>query len=271
VTIHQPSAQLFAQFDTLLLLTTGGRTVYFGDIGDGASTVKDYFARHGASCPPEANPAEFMIDVVSAESSFNDQDWNKIWLQSPEHDHLSKHIDTIVAEAAAQPSETIDDGHEFAASMWTQVKLVTHRMNISLFRNTEYLDNKFAMHISLALLNGFTFWMIGDRLTDLQRNLFTVFNFIFVAPGVISQLQPLFIDRRDIYEAREKKSKMYHWAPFVTGLIVSEVPYLLICAFLYYICWYFTAGLPTAPEYAGSIFFVVVSLLPFPAALELAS
>ncbi|KFZ20043.1 hypothetical protein V501_00332, partial [Pseudogymnoascus sp. VKM F-4519 (FW-2642)] len=51
VTIHQPSAQLFAQFDTLLLLTTGGRTVYFGEIGDEASTVKDYFARHGASCP----------------------------------------------------------------------------------------------------------------------------------------------------------------------------------------------------------------------------
>ncbi|KAL5351716.1 hypothetical protein ACLOAV_003576 [Pseudogymnoascus australis] len=258
VTIHQPSAQLFAQFDTLLLLTTGGRTVYFGEIGEEATTVKDYFARHGASCPPEANPAEFMIDVVSAGSSFNNQDWNKVWLQSPEHEQLSEHISTIVTEAAARPSGTIDDGHEFAASMWTQVKLVTHRMNISLFRNTEYLDNKFAMHISLALLNGFSFWMIGDRLTDLQRNLFTVFNFIFVAPGVISQLQPLFIDRRDIYEAREKKSKMYHWAPFVTGLIVSEVPYLLICAVLYYFCWYFTAGFPTAPEYAGSTFFVVV-------------
>ncbi|CRK36796.1 hypothetical protein BN1708_020114, partial [Verticillium longisporum] len=100
------------------------------------------------------------------------------------------------------------------------------------------------MHISLALLNGFTFWSIGDSLTDLQQNLFTIFNFIFVAPGVISQLQPLFIDRRDIYEAREKKSKMYHWAPFVTGLIVSEFPYPLVCALLYYVCWYFTAGLP---------------------------
>ncbi|KFY15486.1 hypothetical protein V492_01962 [Pseudogymnoascus sp. VKM F-4246] len=241
VTIHQLLAQLFAQFDTLLLLTTGGRTIYFREIGDEASTVKDYFARHRASCPPEANPAEFMIDVVSAGSSFNNRDWNKIWLQSPEHNQVSKHISTIVTEAAARPSGTIDDRHEFTASMWTQVKLVTHRMNISLFRNTEYLDNKFAIHISLALLNGFSFWIIGDRLTDLQQNLFTVFNFIFVAPG-----------------AREKKSKMYHWAPFVTSLIVSEVPYLIICAFLYYICWYFTTGFPTAPEYASSTFFVVV-------------
>ncbi|KAJ3527075.1 hypothetical protein NM208_g2742 [Fusarium decemcellulare] len=259
VTIHQPSAQLFAQFDTLLLLAQGGKTVYFGDIGDNASTVKSYFGRYGAPCPPEANAAEHMIDVVSGNGApSHHQDWNKIWLESPEHEHLTKELDHMVEDALSRPSGVNDDGNEFAASMWTQVKLVSHRMNISLYRNTEYVDNKMAMHISLALLNGFTFWMIGDSLTDLQQNLFTVFNFIFIAPGIISQLQPLFIDRRDIYEAREKKSKMYHWAPFVTGLIVSEFPYLLVCALLYYVCWYFTAGLPSGPEHAGSVFFVVV-------------
>ncbi|KAB8271988.1 ABC-2 type transporter-domain-containing protein [Aspergillus minisclerotigenes] len=256
VTIHQPSAQLFTQFDKLLLLTTGGKTVYFGDIGPNASTLKEYFGRYGSPCPPEANPAEHMIDVVSGTGE--GQDWNQIWLQSPEHEKLSRELDSMTAEALSRNTTVNDEQHEFAASLWTQTKLVTHRMNISLFRNTEYLNNKFAMHISLALLNGFTFWMIGDSLTDLQQNLFTVFNFIFVAPGVISQLQPLFIDRRDIFEAREKKSKMYHWAPFVTGLIVSEFPYLLACAFLYYVCWYFTVGLPTSPSHAGSVFFVVV-------------
>ncbi|KAL2827138.1 ABC-2 type transporter-domain-containing protein [Aspergillus cavernicola] len=258
VTIHQPSAQLFAQFDKLLLLAAGGRTVYFGDIGQNASSIKEYFGRYGAPCPPEAKPAEHMIDVVSATGDRDGQDWNHVWLQSPEHDKLSKELDTIIAEAAARQATVNDDQHEFAASLCTQTKLVTHRMNISLFRNTDYLDNKFAMHISLALLNGFTFWMIGDAPTDLQQNLFTVFNFIFVAPGVISQLQPLFIDRRDIFEACEKKSKMYHWAPFVTGLIVSEFPYLLVCALLYYVCWYFTCGLPTSADHAGSVFFVVV-------------
>ncbi|EWZ29492.1 ABC-2 type transporter-domain-containing protein [Fusarium oxysporum Fo47] len=259
VTIHQPSAQLFAQFDTLLLLTKGGKTVYFGDIGDNAATVKQYFGRYGAPCPPEANPAEHMIDVVSGEDGpYKDTDWNQVWLKSPEHDQLTKDLDHMIEVAASQPSHTNDDGNEFAASMWTQVKLVTHRMNVSLFRNTEYVDNKVAMHILLPLLNGFTFWKIGDSLTDLQQNLFTVFNFIFIAPGIIAQLQPLFIDRRDIYEAREKKSKMYHWAPFVTGLIVSELPYLLVCAVLYFVCWYFTAGLPTGAEHAGSVFFVAL-------------
>lgn len=210
VTIHQPSAQLFAQFDKLLLLSKGGKTVYFGDIGENGDTVKQYLGRHGSPCPPEANPAEHMIEVVTRDSG---KDWNQTWLESPENEKLTSEIDAMVSEAASQPSAANDDGNEFAASIWTQTKLVTQRMNVSLYRNTEYVTNKFAMHVLLALLNGFTFWMIGDSLSDLQQNLFTIFNLIFVSPGVISQLQPLFIDRRDIFEAREKKSKMVSVCP----------------------------------------------------------
>lgn len=74
----------------------------------------------------------------------------------------------------------------------------------------------------------------------------------------MAQLQPLFIERRDIFEARERKSKMYHWAPFVTGLIVSEIPYLIVCAILYFLCFYYTAGLPVASDKAGAVFFVML-------------
>ncbi|KAI4728946.1 hypothetical protein E4T49_03351 [Aureobasidium sp. EXF-10728] len=255
VTIHQPSAQLFAQFDKLLLLAKGGKTVYFGDIGDNAETIKEYLSRNGAPCLPEANPAEHMIEVITGSDK---RDWSQIWLESDEYKHLSTEIDDMVSQAALNPTTVQDDNNEFAASMWTQTKLVTQRMNISLYRNTEYVMNKLAMHVLLALLNGFTFWMIGDSLNDLQQNLFTVFILIFVSPGVIAQLQPLFIDRRDIFEAREKKSKMYHWGPFVTGLIISEFPYLIVCALLYYVCWYFAPGLNTSPYSAGSVFFVIV-------------
>ena len=43
--------------------------------------------------------------------------------------------------------------------------------------------------------------------------------------------------RADIYETREKKSKMYFLWAFVTGLIVSEIAYLCICAAFYFTCW----------------------------------
>ncbi|KAF6827841.1 ABC multidrug transporter [Colletotrichum plurivorum] len=257
VTIHQPSAQLFSQFDTLLLLAKGGKTVYFGDIGDNAATIRDYFGRHGAPCPEEANPAEHMIDVVSGHLS-KGKDWNEVWLSSPEHDSVVKELDHMIADAAAKPPGTSDDGHEFALGLWDQIVIVTHRMNVSLYRNVDYVNNKFALHIFSALFNGFSFWMIGKSVGDLQQRLFTIFNFIFVAPGVLAQVQPLFIDRRDIFETREKKSKMYSWISFVTGLIVSEVPYLIICAVLYYVCWYYTVGFPKDSDRAGATFFVML-------------
>jgi ABC-type multidrug transport system ATPase subunit len=74
VTIHQPSAQLFAQFDTLLLLAKGGKTVYFGDIGDEAATIREYFGRNGAPCPPASNPVSgwrFPTPLRSTQSIAN--------------------------------------------------------------------------------------------------------------------------------------------------------------------------------------------------------
>ncbi|KAM0307410.1 hypothetical protein ACHAPM_000125 [Fusarium culmorum] len=257
VTIHQPSAQLFSQFDTLLLLAKGGKTVYFGDIGDQAKTVSGYFGRYGAPCPKDVNPAEFIIDVVSGHLS-QGKDWNQVWLSSPEHATVEKELDHMITDAASKPPGTTEDGYEFATSLWEQTKLVTQRMNVSLYRNTDYINNKYALHVFSALFNGFTFWQIGSSVAELQLKLFTIFNFIFVAPGVMAQLQPLFIQRRDIFETREKKSKMYSWVAFVTGLIVSEVPYLCVCAVIYYVCWYYTVGFSDHSSRAGATFFVML-------------
>ncbi|KAJ6005108.1 ABC multidrug transporter atrF [Penicillium herquei] len=257
VTIHQPSAQLFAEFDTLLLLAKGGKTVYFGEIGDNGQTIKDYFGRYDAPCPPNTNPAEHMIDVVSGQLS-QGRDWNQVWLESPEHEKSFKELNRIIDTAAAAPPGTFDDGQEFATPLWEQTKLVTIRMSTALFRNTDYIDNKLALHIGSALFNGFSFWMIGDSVASMQLRLFTIFNFIFVAPGVINQLQPLFIERRSIYEQREKKSKMYSWKAFVTALVVSEIPYLCICAVLYFVCWYYTVGFPNDSNKAGATFLIML-------------
>jgi ATP-binding cassette subfamily G (WHITE) protein 2 (SNQ2) len=256
-TIHQPSAQLFAQFDTLLLLTHGGKTVYFGDIGDESATIKEYFARNGAPCPATSNPAEHMIDVCSGELS-RGKDWVQIWQESPEHETVTQELDRIIADTTSKPNQQHDDGLEFATSLWTQTKIVTQRMNVALYRNTDYVNNKFALHVGTALFVGFSFWQIGNTVNDLELGLFAMFNFIFVAPGVIAQLQPLFIERRDIYDAREKKSKMYSWIAFVTGLIVSEFPYLIICAILFFLPFYWTVGFPSDSNKAGAIFFVML-------------
>lgn len=62
-TIHQPSAILFQEFDRLLFLARGGRTVYFGEIGEHSKVLTNYFERNGAHpCGDLANPAEWMLE-----------------------------------------------------------------------------------------------------------------------------------------------------------------------------------------------------------------
>jgi ABC-type multidrug transport system permease subunit/ABC-type multidrug transport system ATPase subunit len=261
VTIHQPSFQVFCMFDTLLLLAGGGKTAYFGDIGQGGETVKDYFRRYGAPCPEGTNLADHILDVVSGSgTTWHGKDWSQTWLSSPEHGIVTKELDTMIRSAATLPSNTADDhdGHEFATTLWEQIRLVTWRTSLSLYRNTDYINNKIAIHAITALFNGFSFWKIGYSVNDLQMRVFTIFNFIFVAPGVINHMQPLFIQRRNIFETREKKSNMYSWVAFVIAVIVSELPYLCICAAVYFFCWYYTVGFPADSTRAGATFFVML-------------
>lgn len=183
VTIHQPSAQLFYEFDTLLLLARGGKTVYFGDIGYQASTLKSYFSRYNADCPSEKNPAEHMIDVVSDRH----KDWHEIWLESPEHEAMLAELDGMVEKAASEPAHTSSDEGEFAMPLWDQTVIVTLRLVKAMYRNVGYVNNKFALHIIMGLFTGFSYWKAGNSVAELQMRTFALFNFIFVAPGVIGK------------------------------------------------------------------------------------
>jgi ATP-binding cassette subfamily G (WHITE) protein 2 (PDR) len=77
-TIHQPSAILFQEFDRLLFLAKGGRTVYFGDIGKNSETLLNYFESHGADkCGENDNPAEYMLTMVGAGAQGkSSKDWS---------------------------------------------------------------------------------------------------------------------------------------------------------------------------------------------------
>ena len=66
-TIHQPSAVLFENFDELILLKSGGRVVYAGELGKDSRKLIEYFEKNGGpKCPEHANPAEWMLDTIGA-------------------------------------------------------------------------------------------------------------------------------------------------------------------------------------------------------------
>lgn len=136
-TIHQPSAVLFENFDQLLLLKSGGRTVYFGDLGHDSQTLIKYLENNGAKkCKPKENPAEYMLEAIGAGNpDYKGQDWGDIWAKSEENQKLGKDIQDIVSKrrSASQNSEAKDD-RPYAMPYMTQWLAVVHRNFVAIWR-----------------------------------------------------------------------------------------------------------------------------------------
>ena len=111
-TIHQPSAILLAEFDRLLFLQRGGQTVYFGDLGKNFTTLINYFEKYGApKCPPEANPAEWMLEVIgAAPGSKANQDYYDVWLKSSEFQEMNLELDLMLEELVKSRLTMIQTG-----------------------------------------------------------------------------------------------------------------------------------------------------------------
>lgn len=144
-TIHQPSAVLFEQFDKLLFLARGGRTVYFGEVGGGSQILIDYFVRQGAPpCPEGENPAEWMLSAIgAARGSSTKIDWHQTWRSSPEFQVVHEELDRLKAAAGQGDKETGVVHHEFAASTMTQFRTVMSRSFSQYWRTPSYIWSKF--------------------------------------------------------------------------------------------------------------------------------
>lgn len=146
-TIHQPSAALFQRFDRLLLLAKGGRTVYFGDVGNESSTLIDYFVRNGApQFKRGSNPAEYMLDVVGAASKTGSKiDWPAVWRASPEYQDVRNELDRLSRGGEGRPAASDEDLAEFASSYSTQLAQVTKRVFQQYWRTPSYILSKFVL------------------------------------------------------------------------------------------------------------------------------
>ena len=243
-TIHQPSSVLFEHFDELLLLKSGGRVVYHGELGKDSRHLIDYFESNGAKkCPHDANPAEYMLEAIGAgDPNYKGKDWGDVWASSKEHEERSKEIQQMISERRnASTKGQTDDNREYAMPLGTQVYTVVKRSFISYWRTPDYMIGKFMLHIITGLFNTFTFYHVGSSSIDMQSRLFSVFMTLTISPPLIQQLQPKFLHFRDIYQGREANSKIYSWVAFVTGAILVELPYSIVAGTIYFMCWWWGA------------------------------
>lgn len=249
-TIHQPSAILFQEFDRLLFLAAGGRQIYFGEIGEGSQTLIDYFERNGGfPCPPEANPAEWMLEVIgAAPGSRSEIDWPKVWRESPENAEVLAELDRMEKELPHEivqgPMSSLPSSkNDFAVSFSTQLYYVFIRVWQQYWRTPSYIYAKLILCILSALFVGFSFYNAGTSLAGLQGQMFSIFLILTTFGQLVQQLMPHFVTQRALYEARERPSRTYKWTAFIVSNLLVELPWQTLAAVFVFFSFYFPTGM----------------------------
>ncbi|KAI9011791.1 ABC-2 type transporter-domain-containing protein [Hyaloraphidium curvatum] len=253
-TIHQPSAVLFEYFDDLLLLGRGGRTIYFGAIGDHSNTLLSYFERYG--CPKldeQGNPAEYILDAIngregSASPKMKGQDeWVDAWNAAPEKGVIEAEIEKLRSgnDGTMKAAGHVTDGSRNPK----ETAIVTERMLVNYYRQPNYNVGRAVMQFATGLILGLTFFRVPDTYAGLQNRMFALFQTCTLGALVISQVQPSLIEERKWFN-REVGSGFYSWRSFFIAILAAELPFAFLSAVCFYIPFYFLVGLPLGGQAA---------------------
>ncbi|KAJ5385846.1 hypothetical protein N7509_008387 [Penicillium cosmopolitanum] len=273
-TIHQPSATLFQTFDRLLFLAKGGKTVYFGDIGDNSSILLEYFGKNGAPpCEELENPAEYILEMVAGDGC-PEVDWPTAWKKSPEREEVLGELDRIHSARRLSVHDTVGDNDtaEFAMPLSAQLSIVLQRCFQSYYRQPDYIYAKFILGIASGLFIGFSFWKADNTQQGFQNVLFSIFLLCTIFNTLVNQIMPRFVAQRSLYEVRERPSRTYSWKVFIVSQILVEVPWQVCLGVCSWASFYWSVfGTDQDAERRGLIMLYIVQFFIYAASAIIAT
>ncbi|GLE07389.1 hypothetical protein PINS_up017551 [Pythium insidiosum] len=247
-TIHQPSSEVFQVFDSLLLLKRGGETVFFGELGESASELIEYFESVPGVAPIEDgyNPATWMLEVIGAgvgNASGSTTDFVATFNESEKRALLESALarDGVARPAPGVPA--LEFKKKRAATEATQAKFLLKRFMDMYWRTPSYNLTRFVVCVILSLVFGLSF-LSADYETYQGINagvgmVFTTTVFI----GVISfnSVLPIASEERASFY-RERASQTYNALWYFVGGSVAEIPYVFGSSFVFTAIFYPMVG-----------------------------
>ena len=201
--IHQPRGSIVAMFDDLCLMANG-RCVYQGAWSDAGK----WFERLGHPIPSNANPAEFLVDLVSVDTSSDAKQkesqarvdalaaaWDKrvsenkrvredaaeFWRQEKAKDTWDKRVDETGADAENAADASRSDGPEGGslpaasvnrrAGLAAQFFMLLKRSWRQVRRDGATNKIRLSTSMNSALVFGSIFWRMGLTQTSIQDRL----------------------------------------------------------------------------------------------------
>mmetsp|Transcript_12161 Transcript_12161/g.29463 ORF Transcript_12161/g.29463 Transcript_12161/m.29463 type:complete len:707 (-) Transcript_12161:415-2535(-) len=269
--IHQPRGSIVALFDDVLLMA-GGRVIYMGPMSDAAA----WFSARGHPIPTNCNPAEFLIDLVSVDTS------------SAAAEAASRARLKALADACAEAAATVASsaplganitkatatsgggngvgggdggGDDMIASfgggggggggVLKQFALLLQRSWRQVSRDSATNSVRLATSLNSAFVFGSIFWRMGRSQTSIQDRMGLLqVSVINAAMAALMKTLTAFTKEKVIVD-RERASGAYTMFPYLAAKLTAELPVGAFFPLAFGLVVYPMAGLhPTLGRFA---------------------
>jgi len=225
MSIHQPASRLFRIFDECYVLADG-HLVYSGS----PSNVQPYFARIGFLQPADTNPADWLLDLASGDSSVGGPDAQRAITAAHQHAHPSPKAQPDDDDAHPYDGAQARDGSglpKWPVSWWTQVTVLAQR-NISARAEGVFDTWRVAQVILVALMSGLLWLNSGrERPLTLARvdDIAGLVFFLVVFNAFLSLFAALFtFPAERAITIKERRSGWYRLSAYYVGRTVADLP-----------------------------------------------
>jgi len=216
-TIHQPQQKIFNLFDNLILMKKG-EIIYQG----GAQKSLLYFEVSGFPCPPEANPADHLLDILAPK---------------PENEPVFPPHSVVVNIQSGNdkpPFKTIE-----RQSWLMQVYILLDRCFWRLFRRYDLIVGNVIVSVVIAIFISLGVWKdIGESQTGVPFRGPSLF-FCVVSQGVVASLQSTtsFPMERALM-LRERSAGTYNVSAYflaksISDMLVQMIPSIIFSCIVY--------------------------------------
>lgn len=265
-TIHQPSPEVFALFDRLVLLCAG-RIVYSGSVKD----VCKYFTSSALNYPPRPrqNPAEYVIDIAGG----------RILPQNASVPRSDLELEALFMASGLMipPSRMLSPRpmeYDFVRFRYQQkllqISMLVHRTWTSCLRERRVLLYTLAKNVWLGILIGLVFRGVASNLdtpfydtdglqtadtAEFAGLLYFLLVYIWLSNG---QIIPLCVENSKLY-SRELSSCAYVPISFWVSNFLTELPLLMLFHTIFTTIVYLMCEFPSSIDYY-SFFWLILAL-----------
>ncbi|KAI3642679.1 hypothetical protein MP228_012234 [Amoeboaphelidium protococcarum] len=255
MTIHQPREYILTLFDKLILLSEG-KTVYFGPV-QGAI---QQFQNCGFSIPPNTNPADFFLDLMTI-----DMRSEKLKQESIERNRvLQEAWQAEPPQVVKQSSRTDIDrtkdkvqGNSWANSFVHEYFILLERNVKDVMRDKITLFATIAQGVINAIIIGFIFFRMDTSFAGIQNRIGSLFLIIINQTfGNVMPVIAVFTLQKAIVK-KERAAGTFRAISAYLAKISSQIPLALFGTLVFCVPIYWMLGL----QATAVRFFTFVAIL----------